>query len=513
MKTKFTILICCILFSFNGYSQNLKTIKHYYGFTSQLSEVYTVISGTGTKHGNYKSYDRNGFLGESLTYKNNRLNGTCTTYKTATDANGKQLIKAKLNYLNGQRHGKQWYYELGYTGVRNVLEEYSVYDKGTMTSQTTYYSDGNKKSSKETTSTSYTDISWYENDQKRSEEYRKVIDGIVVENGTDYYVDGKISRTYKADQNGNKTINEYYPDGQSKYEEKLVSNNGGVISYYQDGNKKEIYNVVDDKITETTKFDQKGKETYSKKITSDNTTETKYDSDGSKETIITYFKDGRESIKRYNKDNKITFEEDVKGNKINYTYKNDHYIVVNVKTGTIMTFNNDDILLEKYIIERSSNGSGYSRSYEKYSLTGKVIERGSITESQSAGGGTKQYIKYNELGNKIEELKSSGDRYAFYDNGNYKKVQFKLNDDMRKYAECTIKDCIIRVHFYDNKAIEIVGRLDETGEIPQGLWYCYNLDNELVEVEENEQKIEKIKKSHRKSGESLVKEVRLALGI
>ena len=512
MKNKFIILISCLLFSFSVYSQNLKTIKHYYGFTGKLAEVYTVISGTATKHGNYKSYDEYGFLFENLNYKNNRFDGTCIAYRSVADANGKQLIKYTRNYVNGQQHGKQYYYYNVQAGSNSALEDYSVYDNGTMISQTAYYPEGNKKSFKETTPTSYTNFSWYGNSNKKSEEYKKIIDGEVVENGTTYSAEGQILRTYKADQKGNKTINEYYDNGQSKYVEKLIRNNGRVTTYHQNGKIKEVYSVVDGAINEVTGFNEKGDKILFKEVIShNNTIETKYNSDGS--TEIVYHNDGQESTKHYNKEGKITFEKDENDNKKKYTYSDDDYIArvigdedLGFRTDTLMRFNNDNILLEKENV-RYSNNKVVEVEYEEYSLTGKVIKRGRDDEYE------KQFIKYNEQGNKIEELETSGDHYVFYDNGNYKSVQFELHRNMGKYAECTIEDCITYVDFYDNKAIKTVGRLDKISEIRQGLWYHYNSDGKLVEVEENGQKNKKIKGSHRRSGKSLINEVKLALNI
>lgn len=61
MKNKLLLLLLLLSASLVANAQQLQTMRNYYDFDgTKPREVYTVKQGTGIKHGNYKSYTRDG---------------------------------------------------------------------------------------------------------------------------------------------------------------------------------------------------------------------------------------------------------------------------------------------------------------------------------------------------------------------------------------------------------------------------------------------------------------------
>jgi antitoxin component YwqK of YwqJK toxin-antitoxin module len=215
MKLFFTL---CILFSFTLNSQGLNKIITYHDYyKTQIYEVYTVIAGTPTKHGNYKAYNEEGRLILDSNFKNGILNGECKEYFDRS-WNGIPIqsycygkLGEKRNYLNGELHGENFSYTYDESGTQK-MNAYAVYNKGYIVKDvkynelgklvsiwqpngltTFYYPNGYKKEEfymlNKKKNGKYT--SWYENGKPESK--CSYIDEI--ENDSAYYFhkNGKIS--------------------------------------------------------------------------------------------------------------------------------------------------------------------------------------------------------------------------------------------------------------------------------------------------------------------------------
>ena len=102
MKIKILFFICIVLSSIDiTNAQNIVTKKTYWDWgNSRLHEIFTVIAGTGTRHGSYKEYDKNGMLLISANYNHGALHGLCVGY-FGTPQN---YISKSTNYLNGEKN-------------------------------------------------------------------------------------------------------------------------------------------------------------------------------------------------------------------------------------------------------------------------------------------------------------------------------------------------------------------------------------------------------------------------
>ena len=98
MKFRILFFICIIISSVDiASAQNLVTKKTYWDWgNSRLHESFTVIAGTGTRHGSYKEYDRNGMLLISANYNHGALHGLCIEYFGTPE----KYISKSTNYLN-----------------------------------------------------------------------------------------------------------------------------------------------------------------------------------------------------------------------------------------------------------------------------------------------------------------------------------------------------------------------------------------------------------------------------
>lgn len=209
-------------------AQNLTTIKQYYDpYTkTQLNEVYSVIAGTNTRHGLYKSYDRAGILLEEGTYKNGKENGTWKKYYGVTMAslyndpvNWKGKLWETCNYLNGKRHGYRARFKYP-KGVKRLEHEWT-YENNDIIKEVLYYENGNKKASFQLNGECK---EWNENGVLTAEHIYK---------------------------NGNpiKSI-EYYESGQKKL---LLQLNGDCGEWFENGSKKKEYKYVEGEVVGTYK--------------------------------------------------------------------------------------------------------------------------------------------------------------------------------------------------------------------------------------------------------------------
>jgi antitoxin component YwqK of YwqJK toxin-antitoxin module len=154
MKQKILLLTISLLLSVTAFSQAVKEVRHYYGKTAKLAEVYTVKVGTGIKHGKYKKYSFDGNLILDCNYKNNYLDGE---YKEYYDVAPKQL-KEKSFYTEGEldetKPSEFWDYDrFGDGGF--FLAEKILFDKlgtkiiVTEKDSTIVYKDGKRKKYKD----------------------------------------------------------------------------------------------------------------------------------------------------------------------------------------------------------------------------------------------------------------------------------------------------------------------------------------------------------------------------
>jgi antitoxin component YwqK of YwqJK toxin-antitoxin module len=135
MKFRILFFICIIISSVDiASAQNLVTKKTYWDWgNSRLHESFTVIAGTGTRHGSYKEYDRNGLI--SANYNHGALHGLCIEYFGTSE----KYISKSTNYLNGKKSGVEKNYNLGSSG--HYLLEECIYKEDEMIEKTSYYTD------------------------------------------------------------------------------------------------------------------------------------------------------------------------------------------------------------------------------------------------------------------------------------------------------------------------------------------------------------------------------------
>lgn len=77
--------IIMIVGAVNLFAQSTETVKNYFDvYKTQLSEKYTVISGTNTMHGLYQSYNQNGDIIKTVNYKNGKRHGSVKHYNSVT---------------------------------------------------------------------------------------------------------------------------------------------------------------------------------------------------------------------------------------------------------------------------------------------------------------------------------------------------------------------------------------------------------------------------------------------
>lgn len=177
MKIKILFFICIVLSSIDiTNAQNIVTKKTYWDWgNSRLHEIFTVIAGTGTRHGSYKEYDKNGMLLISANYNHGALHGLCVGY-FGTPQN---YISKSTNYLNGEKNGVEKNYNLGSSG--HYLIEECVYKKDEMIEKTSYYTDvkykGCKKSHAKLVDDKQFNTNWYQNGQIEYEGVLQVTPG------------------------------------------------------------------------------------------------------------------------------------------------------------------------------------------------------------------------------------------------------------------------------------------------------------------------------------------------
>lgn len=153
MKKSILVLLIIATTVAVSFSQTTETIKKYHDPYSQtqLSEVYSVIVGTPTKHGSYKSYDAKGHLTQTGSYSNGKQTGEWTTYYGTALASlhndGKNYlgkVKEIVQYKNGLRDGQRVAYS--YPDGVKTIEYDRIYSEGEIIKETVYWEDGTKKS-------------------------------------------------------------------------------------------------------------------------------------------------------------------------------------------------------------------------------------------------------------------------------------------------------------------------------------------------------------------------------
>lgn len=165
MKFRILFFICIIISSVDiASAQNLVTKKTYWDWgNSRLHESFTVIAGTGTRHGSYKEYDRNGMLLISANYNHGALHGLCIEYFGTPE----KYISKSTNYLNGKKSGVEKNYNLGSSG--HYLLEECIYKEDEMIEKTSYYTDaknrGQKKSHAKLVDDKQYNANWFQNGQ------------------------------------------------------------------------------------------------------------------------------------------------------------------------------------------------------------------------------------------------------------------------------------------------------------------------------------------------------------
>jgi antitoxin component YwqK of YwqJK toxin-antitoxin module len=197
----------------------LKVVTDYFKNGKESSkESYIEVETTVTvrlKHGEFISYDQNGFVDSVENYKNNELHGLC-----------------KSRSIFGDIRMKETHYENG-VKVGNTIEE--LHPNGKPSGETihinenekkhiTYYENGTKES--ETHLIGYTRISrekWFDNGEKRLEEYwdnegKPIGDWYVwFENGEllqeQHYTDGIPDGDWYEDTLDGNTYEQHYSDG------------------------------------------------------------------------------------------------------------------------------------------------------------------------------------------------------------------------------------------------------------------------------------------------------------
>lgn len=177
MKIKVLFFICIILSSIDiADAQKIVTKKTFWDWDrSRLNEIFTVIAGTGTRHGYYKKYDTNGMLLISANYSYGALNGLYIEY-FGTPQN---YISKSTNYMNGEKNGVEKIYNIGNAG--HYLIKKCIYKKDEMTEKTSYYTDakykGRKKSHVKLTGDRQFNTNWYPNGQIEYKGVLQVIPG------------------------------------------------------------------------------------------------------------------------------------------------------------------------------------------------------------------------------------------------------------------------------------------------------------------------------------------------
>lgn len=172
MKFRILFFICIIISSVDiASAQNLVTKKTYWDWgNARLHESFTVIAGTGTRHGSYKEYDRNGMLLISANYNHGALHGLCIEYFGTPE----KYISKSTNYLNGKKSGVEKNYNLGSSG--HYLLEECIYKEDEMIEKTSYYTDaqnrGQKKSHAKLVDDKQYNTNWFQNGQT---EYKGIL--------------------------------------------------------------------------------------------------------------------------------------------------------------------------------------------------------------------------------------------------------------------------------------------------------------------------------------------------
>lgn len=226
---KKTILFLALLFSTIAIGQTTETVKKYHDpYTQkQLREVYSVISGSYTKHGSYKSYDVNGNLTQEGTYVKGKESGTWKKYYGAATAslhNESENWLGKLwetcEYKDGKRNGYRAKFSYP-NGTKQYTHEWT-YESDEIIKEVLYYDNGKKKASYQMNGECK---DWNEEGTLIGEHI--YVDGAPIKS-IEYYDNGQMKVLLQLDGE----CGEWYEDGSKKKEYKFV--NGNVVGAYKE---------------------------------------------------------------------------------------------------------------------------------------------------------------------------------------------------------------------------------------------------------------------------------------
>ncbi|MCF8426078.1 MAG: tetratricopeptide repeat protein [Bacteroidia bacterium] len=402
-----------VLGSFNNNGERVGT---WYYFNSKKDTTRILNYVNGSLNGEYKSF-RNGFLRESGTYLNGKLDGTITEYYPDGTVSGVEI------YTNDLRNGagKQYYsngalnYEYTFTldKLNGSLKEY--FDHGVLKEESNY-KDGKLEGKM---------LSYYENKKLQKE---------------CVYVNNQLEGPYKT----------YYQNGQTEQEGIAVKGNtsGKWTKYYSDGKVKSISNL-----------DENGKI---------NGEEESFDHQGRKYRTDTYIRGEWKRVQVFNHAGKSIY--DVKISKSGTKVSNYGFQLYIGSEGTIASDERDGEW--KFFLP-----NGYLSSTELYKkgkldgLSKNYHENGKVSGIYNYTLGSKngQEVLFYENGNvKSEGNYINGKRWGFYNeysvDGKLENQNFYHNNKRRAWGyEYNSNGTVAKKLFYENGVTVKIHQCDTNG--------------------------------------------------
>lgn len=479
-------------------AQSLETIRTYHDpwTGSRLFEIYTVIAGTGTKHGSYKQYDEDGDLYMECNYVRNQLHGEYKLYRIY-DTNGilrdKKAVGELSHYENGVLHGMSTTWCADLKGKRHMLSR-CRYEKGKKMEREEWYYEGNKQNelvlngvSKTWRSDGTLEQEWQVTNGRRNG-YAKFYNeaGIIISEQT--YTNDELKTEKFLYENGNLkssatydkgqltgTYMSYYPDGSVESENSYSK--PGLLSkrtkYASNGNKTREIELVDIQ-----------KQRYSL-IAYDSISGTK-----SLEAIQGFYEVANErndgySGKVYYPDGRTytwVLDEKMHKYKERFFRADGTLEYVNESNGDRINYSDDGAYKTSKVFAKSSyHGKEQYTPYELYYPSGNVSERGYIDTDDNVV--EKTY--YEENGTKSSEYVD--DRYVveYYPDGKILEivdfetpftVGYEQNGTIRYVANRKSEQI---VYFYPNGDIRAKGVQDKDGN-RIGKWYIYSPSKQTI---------------------------------
>ncbi len=534
MKKQLVLFIFSIAVCSSMQSQALKTVKHYYGFTDILYEVYTVIEGTGTKHGNYKRYDRDGFLLESATFKKNVLNGQYIKYGSGFFVE-RGKAASKMNYLNGKEHGEQFYYSGQAAQGEYYLDKKQVFNNGELVSEITYYENGKKKSYEDRSDTGGKQLEWHENGNKKRDLTVFITDNGRAYNDTSYFENGSIEGIQVFDDTQSGTVIVYYENGKIKSSEqqKKGTLDGEAKMYRIDGTlEHDIYfsgGVVESRTTysstgipvESIKLKNSSTMTYdcntydsiSRKLISESeryytanqyhiTNERIYEEDGG--IVVKDYLNN--TVKRFDINNVLVFEQNKEGDRMSYEYTD---------SDTIIRYwsDNDDYIYKQVMKDETrffySDGKSKMVKYDDgLTMTFSYQADGYIA---TVSKGEEVVYNYYDMDDNLLKVKDDENNIlVFYESGKAQSVTYEITEKFNSLlTELVIKkeslvNKMLYVESYEDGAVKSIGCFDTTGRNKVEYWYFYDSGGNLTKVEKAGAPLRTIRKSHTEKGKRLL---------